>query len=170
MMLGRRQPDDLLDDAAIVAPLRLELLVQPTFVGSVADLLVSALRPPDVEIELFHLLFGRGDLGGRGRQQIAPFGGAKIRGEIVEVAKQTGIRQPAIANVRRNSVRLAQSSDAEQPEHQHQQEEEKEHRGQAETNRSRLPHRGAPRRSPQPIMATAARTGSLASPRLRLQL
>src|SRR5215469_11218392 len=135
--------DDLVDDAAIVAPLRPELLIEPVFVRIVANALVSLLRPADEEVELLHFLVRRGPLRRRLREQIAALGGAKIGRKVVEVPEQPGIGQPAVADVGGNPIEIAQAFDAEQPEHQHEQEKEEKYRGQAEADRSQLLHGGA---------------------------
>src|SRR5262249_40334282 len=125
------------------APARLEWLVPPALARIVVNALVAALRAADEKVELLHLLFRRGEFRRRLREEIAPLRGTEVRGEVVQIAEQPGIGKPAVADVGRHVVEIAQTIDAEEAEHEHEQEKEKEHRGKAEANRSQLPHGGA---------------------------
>ncbi len=144
LAIAARQHQHLVDDLAIVGPVRLEPVVQIVLGRIVRDLLKTALGLRDRAVELRHVGFGRGDLGLIGRQQIAAFDGAEIRGEIVEVAEHAGGRQPDLGDVRGQPVEIAQPPDAERAQHADQQEKNQKHAGKVMANRLRPPRQASP--------------------------
>jgi hypothetical protein len=118
--------------------------IQIVLGGIVPNPLKAALRLGDGAVEPRHLLFGRRDLGGVRRQQVAALDGAEIGGEIVEVAEHARVGQPQLGDVGGQQVEIAQAPDAEQAQHDHQQEEHQEHRREVKPDRVRLAHVGRP--------------------------
>ena len=168
LAVAARQHQHLVDDAAIVVPVRLELIVEIVFRRIVTNALELALGIGDGAVEVRHLLFVGGGLGRIGGQQRAALEGAEVRGIIVEIAERARRRQPDFGDIGGQQIEIRQPPDAERAEHDDQRKEQQEHRGEVEADRLRLPHENVRRRSqgtvpghsPTITIAQAATTGN----------
>src|SRR5215471_18543645 len=76
------------------------------------------------------------------RQKIAALYGTEIGCEVVEITENACVRQPYLRYIRRQTIEVAQTRNAEQAEDDYQQKEKQKDKREVESKRTRLPHSG----------------------------
>src|SRR5215471_3512672 len=80
------------------------------------------------------------------RQKIAALYGTEIGCEVVEITENACVRQPYLRYIRRQTIEVAQTRNAEQAEDDYQQKEKQKNQREVESKRTRLPHSGPTRK------------------------
>ena len=147
LAVAAREHQHAVDDFPVLVPALLKSGIKPVLGGFVPDPLEAALGLGNGPVELRHVPFGRGHLRRIRRQQVAALDGAEVGGVVAKVAKRPRGRQPALGDIGREQIEIAQPPDAEQAEDDNQQKENQEYRGEVETDRMRLRHGTIPSRA-----------------------